>query len=458
MTAIRSAAIGAFVLGGVLLFAFGLFLIGDRRLLFERHFELNTTFGKVTGLQIGSKVRVSGFDAGEVLEVAIPSRPSDPFRVRMRIRDDLRPLLRADSVSAVQTDGIVGNAFIQISRGTDAAPSVAPGDTIQGRDPVEFADLIAEGRETFQTVSRQIVEVTDEVAAAIDPLVQTASLASGVVTSVGGEVTRLTAASAEAADEVRALVSDARGLVTDVRAGRGTIGRLLTDDAAYERWVGISREAEQTLANLQTTTARTRDLMQGLTAPQGAAQQIVQTMRDAVVDAREVVLDLSEGTEALKHHFLFRGFFRDRGFFDLDALSRDQYLAGALEQSGRIPLRIWIEAAGLFARTADGAEQLTDAGRRRVEAAMADLVRYARDSPLVVEGYALGTEGQAPYLLSSDRALLVRDYLVSRFRRRVTLTGVMPIGSQATASPRPDDQWSGVALTLFVRPEEVVGQ
>jgi hypothetical protein len=198
--------------------------------------------------------------------------------------------------------------------------------------------------------------------------------------------------------------------------------------------------------------------MEGLSAPQGAAQQIVQTLRDAVVDAREVVLDLSEGTEALKHHFLFRGFFRDRGFFDLDALSRDEYLAGALEQGGRIPLRIWIEGGGLVAMSADGSEHLTDAGRRRVDAAMADLVRHSRDSPLVVEGYALGTEGQAPYLLSSDRALLVRDYLVSRFRRRVTLTGVMPIGSQATTSPRADDLWSGVALTLFVRPEEVVGQ
>jgi phospholipid/cholesterol/gamma-HCH transport system substrate-binding protein len=228
----RSAAIGAFVLGGMLLFAVGLFLIGDRRLLFDRHFELNTAFGKVTGLQVGTKVRVSGFDAGEVLEVAIPSRPSDPFRVRMRIREDLRPLLRADSVSGVQTDGIVGSAFIQISRGTDAAPVVEPGGTIEGRDPVEFADLIAEGRETFRTVSRQIVEVTDEVAAAIDPLVQTASLASGVITSVGGEVTRLTAACAEAAGVVRTLVSDARGVVTDVRAGRGTIGRLLTDVAA----------------------------------------------------------------------------------------------------------------------------------------------------------------------------------------------------------------------------------
>ena len=46
----KAAWVGAFVVGGVLLFSVGLFMIGDRRLLFTRHFEVATTFGKVTGL------------------------------------------------------------------------------------------------------------------------------------------------------------------------------------------------------------------------------------------------------------------------------------------------------------------------------------------------------------------------------------------------------------------------
>ena len=112
-------------------------------------------------------------------------------------------------------------------------------------------------------------------------------------------------------------------------------------------------------------------------------------------------------------------------------------------------MRIWVDAAGLFARAADGTEQLTEPGRRRLESAMADLVRYPRDSPLIVEGYADSTAGEAAYLISSDRAALVREYLLSRFRRRVTLTGIMPMSDQAVGSPR-GDRWSGVALALFV--------
>src|SRR5262249_9488366 len=96
-------------------------------------------------------------------------------------------------------------------------------------------------------------------------------------------------------------------------------------------------------------------------------------------------------------------------------------------------------------------------GRRRLDSAMADLVRYPRDSPLVVEGYAESFSGQVPYLRSVDRAQLVRDYLVTRFRRQTTLTDIMPMGETAVGSPRGDNLWSGVALALFVR-NDVLGR
>lgn len=450
MGAVRRAIVGAFVLGGTILFGAGLFLIGDRRLLFEPQFELGTAFGKVSGLQVGTKVRVAGFDAGEVLEILIPSLPSEKFLVRMRLRQDLRPLVRVDSVCAVQTDGIVGNAFIQVGRGTDGARIVEPGDTLAGVDPVEFADLIQEGRETFRTVTREFVELSHEVSGTIGPLTDTARTASRLLVDVGNDVKAITETGTQITEDARFVLADTRGIVSDIRAGRGTIGQLLTDDSQYKRWVGIAHEAEETVANLRMATERARTLIDGVSARDGAAQQIAQTLRDTLADTREVMSDLSEGTEALKRNFLFRGFFRDRGFFDLDAITREAYVAGALERRDRAALRIWIDAAGLFARTADGTEHLTEAGKRRLESAMADLVRYPRDSPLVVEGYADSTAGEAAYLISSDRALLVRKYLLSRFRRRVTLTGIMPMSDRGIGSPR-GDRWSGVALALFVR-------
>ena len=130
MSSTRTAMVGAFVLGSLALFAAGLFLIGDRRLLFAEQFEVSTALTKVSGLQVGTPVRVAGLDAGEVLEINVPPLPSEKFRVRMRLREDLHHLVRTDSVCSVQTDGIVGGAFIQVSPGSDAAPIVTAGQTL----------------------------------------------------------------------------------------------------------------------------------------------------------------------------------------------------------------------------------------------------------------------------------------------------------------------------------------
>jgi phospholipid/cholesterol/gamma-HCH transport system substrate-binding protein len=272
-----------------------------------------------------------------------------------------------------------------------------------------------------------------------------------VIDDVGGEIRVITGASAQVAQDARKVIAETEGLLSDARAGKGTIGKLLTDDTIYQRFTSIATETEETVKGMRAAADGARNLVQGLGAREGAAQQIVQSLRETLADTREVMSDLSEGTEALKRNFLFRGFFQQRGFFDLDTISVDAYAAGALEGDKRTAMRVWISAAGLFAPDAEGVEQLTESGRRRLDAAMVDLVRYPRDTPLIVEGYADGSEGRPTYLVSSDRAQAVREYLLSRYRRRVTLTGAMPMSSFAPGSPAGNDRWSGVALTLFVR-------
>ncbi len=451
MTRYRGAAVGAFIIGGLLLFAGGLFLIGDRRMLFVPQFELATTFGKVTGLQVGTPVRVAGLDAGEVLDIQLPSRPSERFRVRMRVRDDVRPLVRADSIAAIQTDGIVGGAFIQISVGTDDALPVTDGGTIVGTDPIEFADLIREGRDTFRIVSSEIIDLKGDVSLAIAALTDTAETTNAVIGDVGRDVGVLTSTGVRVVSDLQGTVQDVRVLVDGVKGGQGTIGQLLTDRALYDRMTAVGREAEGTVRNFRDASEQARAAIERFTSPDGTVQQVAQTLRNTLADVQEVTSDLADGTEALKRNFLFRGFFRERGFFDLDTLSREAYRAGALAGREHTALRIWIDAAVLFARDAGGLERLTDEGRRRIDSAMAQLVRYPRDSPLVVEGYAEGVGGESTYLQSVDRAQVVRDHLLARFRRSATLTDIMPMAEEATGSPRGDNRWSGVALTMFVR-------
>jgi len=457
MDRIRGAWVGAFVLAGLLLFAAGLFLIGDRRLLFADQFEVAATFSRVTGLQVGTRVRLAGLDAGEVLEIRVPSRPSERFVVRMRIREDLHPLVRTDSVCAIQTDGIVGNAFVQVTPGSDAAPIVAAGGVLEGRDPIELADLIQEGRDTFRLLSQQVLELTTDVSGTLTSLTKTIDTTEKVIGDVGTEVEVVSATSQRVMANIESVSGDARKLVAGVQAGEGTIGKLFTDTTVFDRLTAISREAEESTRAVREAAETTRTAVQGFLGPEGAGPQMTQTIHATLASIEEVTSDLAEGTEALKRNFIFRGFFRERGFYDLGSISREAYRGGLLERDKRTAVRVWLDAAVLFERDAGGIERLTADGRRRIESAMSQLVQYPRDSPLIVEGYATTTSDDTAHLASLDRARAVSDYVLTRFRRQAILTDVMPLGDDPVGSPRGDGHWSGVALALFVRNDQLGG-
>src|SRR4029453_11534384 len=103
-------------------FPIGLFMIGERRMLFKDRFPVYTEFSKLGQLEVGATVRVSGLDAGEVTDIRVPASPSGKFRVKMEVRDDLRQLIRTDSVATTLTEGLVGSVYVNIATGTDQAP------------------------------------------------------------------------------------------------------------------------------------------------------------------------------------------------------------------------------------------------------------------------------------------------------------------------------------------------
>src|SRR4029079_9679730 len=171
----RAVAVGAFVIAGVLLFGTGLFLIGNRRMLFSRTFEVSAEFANVAGLEDGAKVRVAGLDAGEVKAIQVPPNPSARFRVTLRIREDLHPLIRVDSVATIQTDGLVVNTCVQFDAGTDRARIVAANGMIQSREAFELSAMLQRMGDTVDLVSKTIVDLKGGIDQALSSISDTAN-------------------------------------------------------------------------------------------------------------------------------------------------------------------------------------------------------------------------------------------------------------------------------------------
>ena len=249
-------------------------------------------------------VRVNGMEAGEVTDIVIPPSPAGRFRVRMRLREELRPLVRVDSVASIRTDGIVGGRFIQIEAGTAASPAVASGAAINGREPFDFADLLDQGTKTIENVNVTINELRSHLNEVVALISVTATNANELVTSVSDDV-------ASIGRSGRRLSEETTRIVEGIRAGRGTIGKLVNDDELYRRIAGIAAEAEQAAKTARVAADGARAAIARLQesgSSDGAAQSIVGEMRQTLANTRDAMSNLAENTEALKRNVLVRGY------------------------------------------------------------------------------------------------------------------------------------------------------
>ena len=443
-TPARLAGVGAFVLGGLLLFTVGLFMIGDRQMAFAKKFTIYTEFKKITGLQPGAIVRVSGAKAGAITQIVPPARPSGKFRVEFEITEELHPLVRTDSLATIETEGLVGGSFLGVGTGTEQAAEAPPKSTIPSKEPFEISDLMQQMGDTITKVNQTIDEMKDDVQRAVVSIGDTVDNANGLITDITDDVKKMAAAGGRISE-------DAARISEGLRSGRGTVGKLLHDDELYRRATAVAKQAEQIAADTRQVVERARKALEEFQSKDGPIQGVAADLKETMDGARIAMSAFAENMEALKHNFLVRGFFNDRGFFNLATLSPAEYRAGALTKKGaRRTVRIWLGAPVLFESDPEkpDSERLTDVGKARLDSAMATFVDQVPSGALIVEGHAQQGTKDEQHLVSRYRASVVRSYLIGRFELDPSLTGIVPLGGDSQGSPG-GAPWDGVALAVF---------
>ena len=448
----RLAGVGVFVLGGVLLFTLGLFMIGDRQMAFSKKVIVYTEFKKITGLQPGAIVRVSGAKAGSIQKIVPPNTPSGKFRVELDIVEDLHQLVRVDSVASIETEGLVGGNYLGITTGSDSAAVVAPEATIAGKEPFDVADLLQQMGDTIVKVNATVDDLRDDAQRAVVAVADTVENVNTLITDVSPQVQKITASAAVISANTALLAANAVQISDGIRNGKGTVGKLLNDDGLYDRITGIAKKTEDVANNAGQLVQKARETLEGLQSKDGAVQGMTASIKQTMDDARASMAGFAENMEALKHNFLLRGFFNGRGYFDLAAISPAQYRQGVLTaKSDRRAARMWIKSDELFEAEPDssGRERLTEAGKSAADAAIAPYLEHAAAGIVMVEGYSQQGAPEARYLRSRARASMVRDYLISRFALDPQATGAMPLSAESPDSPGKVP-WDGVAVAVIV--------
>ena len=444
-TPARLAGIGVFVLGSLALFAVALFMIGDRQMAFATKFTVYTEFKKITGLQPGGIVRVSGAKAGSITQILPPATPNQKFRVKLELTEELHQLVRTDSLATIETEGLVGGSYLGIGMGTDAAKPVAPNATIAGREPFEITDLMVQMSDTIAKVNTTIDAMKGDVERAVVGIANTVDNANALLTAASGDLKLMAASGAK-------MTADAAEITEGIRGGKGSLGKLVNDDELNTRVTAIARQTDDIATSARLVVENARKTLEGFQSKDGPVEGMTASVTQTMDDARAAMAGLAENMDAMKHNFLLRGFFKGRGYYDLAQMSPADYRKGALTKgSDRRLVRAWRRADALFEpqpdRPAD--ERLTNQGKTGIDSAIAPYLEHIASGIVMVEGYAQqGTRGEQ-YLRSHARASIVRDYLIAKFHLDPQATGAMALSADSPDSPEKAP-WDGVAVAVIL--------
>ncbi|MGA6987280.1 MAG: MlaD family protein [Terriglobales bacterium] len=97
----RAFRLGIFIVAGLLILAGGVFLVGQKRFLFQRTYRLEAQFQDVAGLDNGADVRVGGIHLGTVKYISLPDGPSGKLTVVMEMSSSTQHLIRQNSVATI---------------------------------------------------------------------------------------------------------------------------------------------------------------------------------------------------------------------------------------------------------------------------------------------------------------------------------------------------------------------
>jgi phospholipid/cholesterol/gamma-HCH transport system substrate-binding protein len=447
----RFLAVGIFIIAGVTLFALGIFLVGSRHEAFSHHMLLYTELANLDGVTKGSKVQVAGMDAGQVTGIVVPPSPDGRFRVQMKVDEKFHGMIRSDSVVTVDTEGVVGNTFLTIHTGSSSAPIAQVDSLLQSKAPVTISDLLANGAGVMNDADATLKQIGGKLNVALDGANEAIGNANDVLVGLkeGRGPAGMLLRDEKVANQIRETLSTVQSTTSNLKQASVAVNGMVADiqqrqfpqkiDDTMTQIHSASTQANATIDQVhQSLTQALGPDAYGVTAGQNISQ--------ALGNVNVATGNMAEDMEALKHNFIFRGFFKHRGFYTLSSLPPQEYRRSKLFASNRSP-RIWLGADALFQQGPHGEVELSDGGKRAIDSAVLSSGDSIFAHPVVIEGYADAEAPSDALALSYARAQIVRNYLEARYPFAARNVGVIPL----SATPPPGvghDRFSGVCILV----------
>ena len=310
---IDNVKLGLFVLAGALFLIFSLYMIGKNRSLFGSTFTINASFYNVNGLMPGNNVRFSGIDVGTVKKISLESDTS--VRVTMIIDKKLKKFIKKNSIAAVGTDGLMGNKLVNISGQPGDSPVVEDGDEILSMKPVETDEMLR----TLNTTNENIATISSDLKKITQKINNSTSLWKLLSDTMITRDIKQAALNIKAASYNAAIAGkEFADMTMRVKSGDGLVGTLIADTVLVNQLRQslneiqvASNQAASVATDLKTVSMRLKH-GEGTAGALLSDSLMLEKLNQTFKNVEEGTAKFNENMEAMQHHPLFRGYFKDK--------------------------------------------------------------------------------------------------------------------------------------------------
>lgn len=217
---------------------------------FKPSFLLRARFNNVQELKEGDPVRMAGVQIGRVQVIAISS---EDVEVTMRLT---RPeQVKTGSKATIKFTGLMGQNYVAIDFGPTGAPPVEEDTVLETSEQVDLSTIMVR---------------LNNVATGVENI--TKSFTGESINNLLGPFTDFLK---ENNPRLTAILENARTISTQVAAGKGTVGMLITDDQLYTSSLHAVTNLTATTDEIRSTFAQARNAVSQIQEGQGTLGKLV---------------------------------------------------------------------------------------------------------------------------------------------------------------------------------------
>jgi phospholipid/cholesterol/gamma-HCH transport system substrate-binding protein len=197
-----------------------IFLMSGTTGMFTPKISLKSYFDNASGLRLGAPVRLEGVDIGNVEAIRIVNnKPLTPVEVTMKVSSTFKYALRKDSITTLNTAGVLGETYVDIDSAQAKAGLAENGDVLPIIDRPDFQDVVRSSQSTLQNMQVLLQR--------LDRILTTVESGQGSVGKLINDPSLY--------NRLNATVAEMQGIVNKVGQGQGSLGKLFNDDTLYEK-------------------------------------------------------------------------------------------------------------------------------------------------------------------------------------------------------------------------------